>query len=164
MKKDSHLVEMFNFFQDKELTVILNNGDELKVWNSAAGYDELDDFAHISSNVSPSMEGRTIDYFYTNEIKRILFNRNQIYSSDEKLRQINLIYPRKGKMILTTKTYYHWRQLQSEFDDYMASLTFETMDELIEFLKDEYKLTREEITAELAKHQLQNPVTVELNL
>ncbi len=84
MEKDSHIIEIFNLLDDKEAIVTLHNGRELKVWNIAWGYDDSEDFAHITSNISPSKEGTTIDFFNTSEIKSISNNVNLIFSFNEK--------------------------------------------------------------------------------
>ena len=41
---------------------------------------------------------------------------------------------------LSSKTSKDWRQWQDEFEDYMASLTFETQDALLAYLQMDYKL------------------------
>lgn len=78
MIKDSQIIEIFKSLDDKEAFVTLHDGRELVVWNIAWAYDTADDFAHITSNISPSKEGTTIDLFYTSEIKAISHNGNQV--------------------------------------------------------------------------------------
>lgn len=165
MEKDSHIIEIFNFLNDTEAIVTLGDGRELKVWNIAWAYDESDDFAHITSNISPTKEGASIDFFYTNEIKTIANNGEQIFSSDEKLKTINLIFLNTGKLILTKRKYYHWRQIQSQFENYMTSLDFDSIESLIEFLKIEYKTTEKDIINELEKKQfdVNDEIEFELN-
>lgn len=164
MEKDSHIIEIFKLLDDKETIVTFHDGKELKVWNIAWGYDESDDFAHITSNMSPSKKGTSIDFFYTNEIKTISNNGNLIFSSNEILKPINLIFLSTDKLILTKATYYHWRQIQSQFEDYMASLDFDTIESLIEYLKIEYKLLENDIINELDKKQFAENETIEFEI
>lgn len=35
---------------------------------SLGGYDEGDGFAHITTNISPSVAGANVDFFYTSDI------------------------------------------------------------------------------------------------
>ncbi|PLW94739.1 MAG: hypothetical protein C0592_01985 [Marinilabiliales bacterium] len=63
--------------------VHLENGQVLLVNNITYGYDDDDDYAHITANISPET-GDPIEFFYSNEIvkiidpedERILFERN----------------------------------------------------------------------------------------
>lgn len=164
MKKDSHIIEIFNFLDNTETNVTLHDGKELKVWNITWGYDESEDYAHITSNISPIKEGTSIDFFHTNEIKTISNNREQLFSSDEKLKAINLIFLRSDKIILTKIKYYHWRQIQSQYEDYMASLDFDSLDLLIEFLMIEYKLLKEDIIFEFNKKLINENDTIEIEI
>lgn len=43
----------------------------MTVFNIAWGYDIEDEFAHITTNISPEIKNSNIDYFYTNEIQKI---------------------------------------------------------------------------------------------
>ena len=51
------------------MTIVkLKNGQSVRVFNVAYGYDLGDEFAHITTNISPSIDAEAIDFFYTNEI------------------------------------------------------------------------------------------------
>ena len=52
--------------------------------------------------------------------------------------KIDLIYT-NDKTFLST-VHHDWRFWQTKFDNYKASLSFQDLNELIEFLKSEYKL------------------------
>ncbi len=62
--------------------VILQNGESLVVNNITYGYDDDEDYAHITINISPET-GDPIEFFFSNEIvkiidpedKRVLFER-----------------------------------------------------------------------------------------
>jgi len=164
LEKDSHIIEIFKLLDAQEAIVTLCDGRVLKVWNIVWGYDESDDFAHITTNISPTKEGTSIDSFYTNEIKTIANNGGQIFSSDEKLKPINLIFLRTGKLILTKRKYYHWRQIQSQYEDYMASIDFDTLELLIAYIKIEYNMLENDIINELDKKQFVENETIKFEL
>ena len=44
----------------------------LDVFNIAWGTDMADDFEHITSNISPTVGGATVDLFFTDEVIRIV--------------------------------------------------------------------------------------------
>ncbi|MGW6688713.1 hypothetical protein [Streptomyces sp. NPDC054961] len=52
--------------------VILREGAQLTVFNIAWGYDLGDAYAHVTSNMSPPVEGATVDFFSTNSVVAIL--------------------------------------------------------------------------------------------
>lgn len=55
--------------RDGRLTEVdLKDGRTCKVWNIACGYDARDSWAHITTNVSPSLLGQGIDFFFTHEV------------------------------------------------------------------------------------------------
>ena len=76
----------------------------------------------------------------------------------------NLIFLRNSKVILSKKTYYDWKEIQTEFDDYMSSLEFETSDVLIEYLSSNYKFSLEQIKSELNKIYTDKSSQIEINL
>jgi hypothetical protein len=50
----------------------MNDGKILDVWNIAWGYSIGDDFAHVTTNISPDQEDYAIDCFYTNEVTKVV--------------------------------------------------------------------------------------------
>lgn len=78
--KDEHIIELFKQSDNTELIVTLDNEVEVIVWNIAWGYDQMDEYAHITTNISPDKEGSTIDTFYTSEIGTIVKSGQVIYS------------------------------------------------------------------------------------
>jgi hypothetical protein len=59
--------------RDGELTyVVLDDGRRVRVFNIAWGYDIGDRFSHVTTNVSPFVEGEAIDFFFTNEVAALL--------------------------------------------------------------------------------------------
>lgn len=56
--------------RDGRLTVaVLNDGSEAVFSNIAWGYDLGDQYAHITTNISPNVEGLEVDFFFTNELR-----------------------------------------------------------------------------------------------
>ena len=51
--------------------VLLSDNRALTVLNVAWGEDMGDDFEHLTSNVSPSVNGTSIDLFFTDEVVKI---------------------------------------------------------------------------------------------
>ena len=59
--------------------VELKDGRVLKVLNIAWGYDEGDQYAHVTANVSPRpSEETSIDLFFTHEVRRMVDPQNGI--------------------------------------------------------------------------------------
>ncbi len=71
MIRDQHIIEIFKSTDQLEKAVYLDNNSILTVFNIAWGYDNGDEFAHITTNISPEIRNSEIDYFYTNEIQKI---------------------------------------------------------------------------------------------
>lgn len=71
MIKDQHIIEIFKEADQKEKVIYLGNNRVLTVWNITWGYDIGDEFAHITTNISPEIKNADIDFFYTNEIQKI---------------------------------------------------------------------------------------------
>jgi hypothetical protein len=51
---------------------------------------------------------------------------------------LHIVYLRSGPMLLTKKSYGSWRDIQDEFEDYMASLGPWPAEDVLHFLRDEY--------------------------
>ena len=51
--------------------VTLNAGSQCTVHNIAWGYDVGDEYAHVTTNVSPEIDGASIDFFFTSDIQSI---------------------------------------------------------------------------------------------
>jgi hypothetical protein len=51
---------------------------------------------------------------------------------------VHLIYLRSGPLVVTRKAYPDWRQIQDEYADYMTSLGPMSLEEAIEYLRDEH--------------------------
>ncbi len=70
--KDYEIIKLFKAFDQKPLEVVLDNNRSHTVFNIAWGYDIGDEFAHITTNISPAPQNQhTIDFFYSNDIEKI---------------------------------------------------------------------------------------------
>jgi hypothetical protein len=50
----------------------MRDGTAVEVWNVAWGYDLGNDFAHVTSNISPEQPGCPIDFFYTHQVQKVV--------------------------------------------------------------------------------------------
>ena len=58
--------------EGQETIVFLSNARTLRIFNAVWGQDLGEDFEHITSNISPNVDGATIDFFFTDEIASIV--------------------------------------------------------------------------------------------
>ena len=80
------------------------------------------------------------------------------------MKSYNLIFLRNSKVILSKKTYSDWKEIQTEFDDYMSSLEFESTEDLIEYLSFNYKISLEEIKSQINIINTDESSQIEINL
>jgi hypothetical protein len=69
---DKALVDLLRQRDGASTTVIFKDDRRLEVRNVACGYDEGDEYAHISTNVSPQVTGVPFDFFFTSEVQTVL--------------------------------------------------------------------------------------------
>lgn len=62
--------------------VLLVDGRLVEVFNTAWGYDEGDAYAHVTTNISPDVEGASIDVFRTGEVATITDQTGHLVWSD----------------------------------------------------------------------------------
>lgn len=70
-EEDKRIIEILKTRDTLETHVQLKSGKVAKLWSIAWGYDMGDDFAHITTNISPEQPEQDIDFFYTHEIVKI---------------------------------------------------------------------------------------------
>lgn len=70
--RDSQLIELFQRRDGLATVVVLRDGQRLTVHNIAWGYDMGDQFAHVTSNISPFVAGEPIEFFFTSEVRDVL--------------------------------------------------------------------------------------------
>ena len=69
---DKDLIELLTTRDGQPTFVKLRDGRRLSVINIAWGYDMGDEYAHVTTNVSPSVDGEAVDFFFTNEVVAVL--------------------------------------------------------------------------------------------
>ena len=69
--RDESLISLFRDRDGRATRVILRDGQLLSVLNITWGYDMGDEYAHVTTNVSPSVEGTSIDFFYTSDVETV---------------------------------------------------------------------------------------------
>ncbi|RXQ91011.1 hypothetical protein EO244_12980 [Ancylomarina salipaludis] len=67
-------------------------------------------------------------------------------------------------MLLTKKLYSDWTEIQGEYEDYMASLDFNTLNEIEEYIRVDYKLTANKAKQEVNKINIALNDTIEIEL
>lgn len=55
-----------------ETLVVLQDGRRLIVRDIAWGYDAGENWAHVTTNISPGFEGAVVDFFSTKEIVQVV--------------------------------------------------------------------------------------------
>lgn len=65
---DRQLIALLNDRDGLETAVVLIDGRRFDVRNIAWGYDVGDEYAHVTTNVSPRVDATSIDVFYTAEV------------------------------------------------------------------------------------------------
>ncbi|WP_406437794.1 hypothetical protein OHB00_25195 [Streptomyces sp. NBC_00631] len=67
-------VAILKVLQDRDglaSEVVLGDGTRLTVFNIAWGYDFGDEYAHVTTNISPGVAGSPVDLFSTNSVAAI---------------------------------------------------------------------------------------------
>lgn len=65
-------------------------------------------------------------------------------------------------MLLSRKQYSDWKEIQYEYDDFMTSLNFESLNDIEEYIKLDYKLTSDEVKHEIGKWNNSASDTIEI--
>ena len=58
------------------------------------------------------------------------------------MKQFNLIFLRSAKLLLSFKKYNSWKDIQNQYEDYMASVDFDNLENIIDYIVTDYKLER----------------------
>lgn len=80
------------------------------------------------------------------------------------MKKYNLIFLKSDKMLLSRKQYSDWREIQNEYDDYMASLEFESLLDVQNYIRTDYKLTLDKAKQEVNKINETPGETVEVEI
>jgi hypothetical protein len=70
--RDDALIALLRQRDGLDTEVVLRDGRRVVVRNIAWGYDDSDDWAHVTTNVSPEVRGHSIDFFFTNDVAAVL--------------------------------------------------------------------------------------------
>lgn len=62
------IVPLLRSRSGQQTCVLLSGNRSLSVFNIAWGEDMGDDFEHLTSNISPSVTGASVDLFFTDEV------------------------------------------------------------------------------------------------
>jgi hypothetical protein len=78
------------------------------------------------------------------------------------MKKFNLIFLNTGKLLLSSKEYKSWWEIQSEYENYSASLDFESLGDIMEYISTDYKLERSFVEDLISKFVESKVVTMEL--
>jgi len=67
-------------------------------------------------------------------------------------------------MLFSRKQYSDWREIQDEYEDYMTSLNFESLQDVEEYIKIDYKLTSNKAKYEVNKLTDSSNDTIEIEI
>jgi hypothetical protein len=68
---DAELIDLLVQRDGLVTRVVCRDGDSRTVMNIAWGYDDGDEYAHITTNVSPDVPGASIDFFVTRDVRSV---------------------------------------------------------------------------------------------
>jgi hypothetical protein len=71
MGADNAVIAVLTGKGTSAVKVTLLDGRMFTVFNVAWGYDDGDTAAHVTTNISPSVDGTTIDVFLTTDVREI---------------------------------------------------------------------------------------------
>lgn len=80
------------------------------------------------------------------------------------MEELNLIFLRGGDVLLSNKSYKDWKEIQDEYEDYMTSMEFDSLEELSDFIQFEYRLSAKRAKSELQKLTTSSQTTVKIEL
>ncbi|MBV8386719.1 MAG: hypothetical protein JO367_05130 [Actinobacteria bacterium] len=66
--RDEALIKLFRDRDGVDSEVTLANGIRIIVRNIAWGYDDADEWAHVTTNISPEVAGYSVDTFSTKDV------------------------------------------------------------------------------------------------
>ncbi|MCW2924391.1 MAG: hypothetical protein JWM98_1795 [Thermoleophilia bacterium] len=69
---DGDLIDALRKRDGQRTIVVTADGTRHTVWNIAWGYDMGDEFAHVTTNISPQVEGAPVGFFRTSDVRDVL--------------------------------------------------------------------------------------------
>jgi hypothetical protein len=70
-RDDNAIIALLKSRDGQATMVRLTGKRTIRVFNIAWGYDDGDEFAHVTTNISPRVSGEQIDFFFTHEVLNI---------------------------------------------------------------------------------------------
>ncbi|MFI9240591.1 hypothetical protein [Streptomyces sp. NPDC053079] len=70
--KDDAILQLLQDRDGVATEVVLRDGMKLTVFNIAWGYDLGDEYAHVTTNISPDVDGGAIDFFFTTTVAAVV--------------------------------------------------------------------------------------------
>ena len=80
------------------------------------------------------------------------------------MKKYNLIFLKSAKILLSSKEYSNWRQIQDEFENYQASIGFSELEEIVDYLKNDYKIKIDKAKSEVEKLNYSKSDTIEIEI
>lgn len=80
------------------------------------------------------------------------------------MKPFSLIFLDSDKLLLTKKPYANWQSISDDYQDHLTSIGFESLEEIEEYIKIEYKLSSEQAKSEVDKLRNSDAETIEINL
>lgn len=59
------------------------------------------------------------------------------------MKRFHIIYMADSKVVLSSVAYQDWREIQDSYRNYITSVDIDTLEEVVDYLVIEHKLTRE---------------------
>ncbi|MQA97255.1 MAG: hypothetical protein GEV11_22415 [Streptosporangiales bacterium] len=66
--RDEAILRLLQDRAGQPTEVVLRDDTRLTVFNIAWGYDLGDEYAHVTTNISPDIEGAAVDFFFTSSV------------------------------------------------------------------------------------------------
>lgn len=80
------------------------------------------------------------------------------------MKPYNLIFRRTEKIVLISKNYKDWREIQDEYEDYAVSIDFDSLDQIGEYLAFDYKINKDKVNKELERFLHSSEPSIELDI
>ncbi len=65
---DNEIIRVLESQDGKWTAIEMKDGKCYRAMNIVFGYDIGDEWAHVTTNISPNIEGADIDFFFTSEV------------------------------------------------------------------------------------------------
>lgn len=74
-----------------------------------------------------------------------------MWTTDTKMKNYNLIFLNTDKLLLSSKSYGSWRDIQNEFENYSSSIDFDNLEAVKEYIIMDYKLDNSSVERLITK-------------